>query len=625
MMQAFRNVAKPVIVVISVAFIVWLVWDLSGLGSGGSGLFAKSTIGKVNGRAVDVRSFDQRVQNVISERQQRGASLGLDEIQEIRDGVWNQVIQEYLLQGEYRRLGLRVNDDEVVDAIRNVPPPEVQQAATFQTNGKFDLEKYQRWLRSAEGQALVPGLEYQYRAQLLQAKLFRSVVADVFVSDATLWERYRDENEKVKVGLVRIDPATTVTDQSAPVTAEEAEAYYNQHRDDFKRKRAAFLSYLLVPRVPVASDTAAALTRIRALKEEITKGAPFEEVATRESSDSASAAQGGDLGERKRTEYVAAFSDPAMALPLNTVSDPVLTPFGYHLIKVESRKGDTFKARHILVPIEITGDHRDQLDAIADSLETLAAEKPDRAALDTAASALKLTIHTVGPILEGSRVIVPEQGVVPDASAWAFMARPDEQSAVIEAPNAFFVFRLDSLHKEGLPPFANVKAEAEAKVRLAKKAAEARRLAEQLAKQVAGGTTLAQAAKTMGFEHREVGPFARLSAPLGSPVLIGAAFSLAAGEISPPIDPTAAGAETADKAIYVLQALEHAPADSAAFTKDLASIRQQAIQAARRSRVNAYMTALRESATVVDKRADVYKTAAQNTALAGRNGLPINR
>jgi peptidyl-prolyl cis-trans isomerase D len=625
MMQAFRNVAKPVIIVISVAFLLWLVWDLSGLGSGGSGLFATTTVGKVNGRSVDVRAFDQRVQNVISERQQRGASLGLDEIQEIRDGVWNQVVQEYLLQGEYRRLGLRVSDDEVVDAIKNVPPPEVQQAATFQTNGQFDIDKYQRWLRSAEGQALVPGLEYQYRAQLLQAKLFRSVVADVFISDAMLWERYRDENEKVKVGLVRIDPATTVTDQSAPVTAEEAEAYYNQHREEFRRKRAAFLSYVVVPRVAIASDSAAALARIKALKEEIQTGAPFEEIATRESSDSGSAAQGGDLGERKKSEYVAQFSDAAMALPLNTVSDPVLTPFGYHLIKVESRKSDSFKARHILVPIEITGDHRDQLDAIADSLETLAAEKPDRAALDTAASALRLTVHNVGPVIEGSRVIVPTQGVVPDASSWAFMAKEGEQSSVIEAPNAFFLFRLDSLHKEGLPSFAEVKADAEARVRLAKKTTEARRLAEQLAKQVAGGATLAAAAKTMGFEHREVGPFARLSAPLGSPVLIGAAFGLAAGELSPPIDAGAGGVETSDQGVYLLLSLEHTQADSAAFAKDLASIRQQAIQAARRTRVNAYMMALRESASVVDKRADVYKTAAQNAALASRAGVPINQ
>ena len=184
MMQAFRNAAKPIIVVLSIAFFVWLVWDLSGLGSGSGGLLSRTTVGKVNGRSVDVRAFDQRVQNAISERQQRtNANLGLDEINQVRDQVWDQVVQEILFQQEYSRRDLTVTSDEVAEAIRSIPLPELQQLPELQTNGKFDPEKYQRWLASSIGQSVIPGLEAQYRQQLLQAKLFRSVVGDVFVSD----------------------------------------------------------------------------------------------------------------------------------------------------------------------------------------------------------------------------------------------------------------------------------------------------------------------------------------------------------------------------------------------------------------------------------------------------------
>src|SRR5262245_24938624 len=168
-MQAFRNAAKPVIYVVTIAFFVWLVWDLSGLGSGSGGLLAKTSVGKVNGRAVDLRVFDQRVQNVVNEQQQRGTSMGLDEMAEVRNRVWDQVVQEYLLREEYNRRGIRVAGDEVAEAIRNIPLPEFQQAPTFKTNGQFDLEKYQRWLASAEGQAFIPNVEYQYRSQLMQS------------------------------------------------------------------------------------------------------------------------------------------------------------------------------------------------------------------------------------------------------------------------------------------------------------------------------------------------------------------------------------------------------------------------------------------------------------------------
>ncbi len=98
-----------------------------------------------------------------------------------------------------------------------------------------------------------------------------------------------------------------------------------------------------------------------------------------------------------------AFDSAAFSLPLKTVSQPVLSQFGYHLIEITSRKGNKAKGRHILFPIEVTGAHRDQLDAQADSLEQLGAERTDPAALDTVARALKLTIGKSTPVRRALR------------------------------------------------------------------------------------------------------------------------------------------------------------------------------------------------------------------------------
>ncbi|MGE0441981.1 MAG: SurA N-terminal domain-containing protein [Gemmatimonadales bacterium] len=608
MMQAFRNAAKPVIYLVTISFFVWLVWDLSGLGSGTGSIFASRSVGKVNGESIDLRAFDQQVQNVTQQQQQQGGALGLDEIQAIRDQVWNQAIQAKLLGDEYDRRDLSVSAAEVAEAIRGIPLPDLQQLPTFQTNGQFDLDKYQRWLASAEGQQYVPALELQYRDQLLQAKLYRSITADVFLSDATLWERYRDEREQVKVGMVRVDPGTAVSDQSGPPTDDEVKAYYDQHKDEFKRPRTAFMSYLAISRATNPADTAAALARAQSLRAEIQGGTPFDEVARRESADSGSAVQGGDLGERDKTAYVPAFGNAAMALPLNTVSEPVLSPFGYHLIKVESRKGTTFRARHILIPIEIAGDHRDRLDAEADSLETLAAERTEGTAIDTAARALSLPVEHTGPVAQGSKLFLPAWGQVPDAAVWAFQAEEGEHSQVIEAPAAFFLFRLDSLQAEGVPPLDAIRPEVVARVRESRREAEAQRLAESISKQVAGGTTLAKAAATLGLQYETLGPFARLTAPLGGPTLIGAAFSVAPGQVSRPVQ---AGAGSGDRSFYLFEGLERTAADSADFAKNIDAIRQQALQAAKRSRVQSYLAELRDNAKIVDRRSEIYRTAAQ--------------
>jgi peptidyl-prolyl cis-trans isomerase D len=606
MMQFFRSIAKPLILVTAIAFFTWLVVDLSGL-SGGGGLLTRTSVGKVNGTSVDIRSFQQNVQQAIESRQrQSGASLGLEEVAQVRNEVWEQYVSQILFSDEYKRYGLHVTDAQVAEVIRISPLPEIRQDPSFLTDGKFDPAKYERWLASPSGQAAIPYLEDRYRDALLQSQLRARVTSDVYVSDAALWERYRDEHEKARFGVLVVDPASAIPDSAALVSPKEVEDYYRAHRNEFKRPHAAFLSYLALPRLPDASDTAAALQRTRALREEIAKGTPFAEVARRESSDTVSGKNGGELGEMSKSAVDPAFAQAALSLPLNVLSDPVQSSFGIHLIQVESRKGDTFKARHILVPIEVTGPHRDVLDKRADSLEKLAAERLESSALDTAARALKLPIGTLGPVTEGTRISVPEGGNVPDASVWAFQAKPDEESPILEGEKAFLIFRLDSVQEEGVPPLPQARAAVEAKLRLEKKRAAARALGTRLAQRVQQGSPLKQLAQGPGISYRELGPIPRLSSGLSDPALIGAAFGAPKGGVSGPL--------AAEDGVYLFEGLERIPADSAEFTKNLAQARNEAILAAKGSRIRAYVAALHAGAKIVDRRAEIYKTSAQAAA-----------
>src|SRR6185295_3322961 len=113
--------------------------------------------------------------------------------------------------------------------------------------------------------------------------------------------------------------------------------------DDFQRPATYYLSFVALPRLTTAADTAAARARADSVRAEIIGGAPFADVARRESTDSASAARGGDLGEWTRGTMDAAFDSAAFSLPLKTLSQPVLSQFGYHLIEMTSRKGDKAK------------------------------------------------------------------------------------------------------------------------------------------------------------------------------------------------------------------------------------------------------------------------------------------
>ena len=589
MMQAFRNSAKVAGAIFALLMLVFVLTsvDWSGLGT-------TTTVGKVNGESVDVRTFQSAVQRAIENQQQQSAApLGMEDRARIEDQVWEQFVESGVLESEYERRGIAVSEDEVVQAIRNSPPADFMDVPEFQTDSQFDLAKYQRWLTSSVATQYLPLLEAQYRDQIRRSKLLRMVTADLYLSDHALWEQYRDEHEQVKIALTAIIPRNAVPDSAVNLTEDQIAAYYRAHQDEFERPATAYLSFVALPRLTNASDTALARARADSARQEILDGAPFEEVARRESADSATAAEGGNLGEWERGAMDPAFDSAAFALPLKRISQPVLSQFGFHLIEVTSRKGKKATARHILFPIEVDGEHRAQLDAKADTLERLAAERDDPAALDTVARALKLPIGRSGPVQKGTKVQLGNL-VVPDAGVWAHQAKVGSTSPVIESSIAYYVFRLDSLHEAGVPPLAQIRDAVAATARNAAKRDQARKTAEEYLKRVESGTSMADAAKAMNLPHREFGPFPRVNPPVTDPIVVGTAFGLEEGQRSGVID-------TKD-GLYVLQTVERIKADSAEFAKGLDAYRAQMIQAARQDRVRGFLGALRASAKVVDNR-----------------------
>lgn len=608
MMQAFRNAAKPVVYLITITFMIWMLVDLSGM-SGSAGMFSRTSVGSVNGRSIDTRSYEQAVQEATSQRQQQtGRSLTLEETQALRDEIWQSFVQSTVLRDEIERRNIGVTSDEIASLIMAVPPPQLQQAPEFQTNGQFDPAKYQRWLQSPVGQQYVPALEAQYRDEILRAKLLRNVTADIFLSEAALWERYRDQNETVTIALTPLVPNRVIPDTAVVVSDDEITEYYRANPAEFDRPATAFLSYIGVSRTLDASDSAAALQRARDIRTELVRDTAWADVARRESSDPGSAEQGGDLGTFGRGEMLPAFDQAAFSLPVGTVSDPVLSERGYHVIQVLSRGADSVNARHVLIPLELAGAHRDLVDAQADSLEQLGADRLDPAALDTAARALKLPIGQSAPVQQGSRAIIGPF-LVGDAGVWAFQAKVGETSPVVETEEFYYVFRLDSLHKTGVPPLNQIRASVASAVAESKKDALALEKANQFVSRVKGGETMVEASRAMGLEHREFPAFTRIQPPLPNPKLIGTSFGLPVGALSAPI--------VTDEGIYVIRVLARTSADSAAFRTQFDQMQSREVRAARDERVRFFLQALNESAKIKDDRSKLFRTSAQAEAEAG--------
>jgi peptidyl-prolyl cis-trans isomerase D len=275
----------------------------------------------------------------------------------------------------------------------------------------------------------------------------------------------------------------------------------------------------------------------------------------------------------------------------------VLTRFGYHLIKVDERKGDTIAVRHILVRIQQGDSSAAVSDHKADELSKAAsADKP--ALFDSVTKALGITEgHAVAT--EGQELIWDGR-YVPSVSAWAFTAKPGETSDLIDAEDAYYLARLDSLQEGGKPTLA---AERENIRRLLINQKKLDRLvpkAQQIDQAVASGKTLEQAAKAEGLSVEKTPMFTRTMMVPGlgqANEAIGAAFGIPVGAVSKPVK--------TDDGVFVLQVDRRVAADRAAWEKQKQAQRAQVLQGLRQQRVQDFLTGLRDNAKIVDKRRQI--------------------
>jgi len=603
-LQSFRSAAKYIWIVIILAFVGgFLLFDTSGL-IGRAPVTNTSVVATVEGRDISYLAYEQSAQNAVQQQERRmGRSLTLDEVEQVRNQTFEQMVMEILLQNEYDRRDIGVSEDEIQQAAQNSPPPELMQSPDLQTDGRFDIEKYRRFLRSpaARTQGLLLQLEGYYRDAIPRAKLMDQLVSDVYVSDARLWQSYKDANDTAQVSYVRLDP-TTIPDSAVSVSDAEVRAYYDRNKPLFEQPGRAVVSVLTIPRTVSAADSAAARSRALALREEIVRGAKFEDVARRESIDSISAVEGGSLGKGGRGRFVDAFEKAVYSLKVGEVSQPVATPFGYHIIRVDERKGDTADVRHILVKVGQSDSSALRTDRLADTLARIAAEQTTPEKFDSAAAKLRLAKETLTAI-EG-QPLMGSSGALSGVSAWAFGgAQRGETSSLFDTEEAYFLARLDSLQRGGIAPLESVKDQIKIEL-LRRKKVEALRSRAQSIAQRAAASSLEAAAQSQGLTVEKSEPFTRtgFAGSLGRlNAAIGAAFSLPLATVSQPI--------ATDDAVFIMRVDRRSEASKAEFEKVKGERRQQAIAALRDQRVRAFYDALRKGADVDDNRAELAAAA----------------
>lgn len=594
MMSQMRANMKWIMVAVAISFVGLMVFgwgmDITGQSSAAT---SGGEMGRVNGELISYQEWLTTYRTLYDQQQRQnpGSPITAAMNREIENAAWDQIVMQKLVNQELRRRGIEVTEAEIRQAARFAPPPEMMDNEVFKTNGQFDQNKYVQFLSSpsVDNQLLLQ-LEGYYRDVIPRSKLFYQVTSGAYMSEDQLWRIWRDARESAKVRYIAIDPAAVIPDASVTVTPKEIEDYYEDNLDEFKRPASAKVRYVIMNRAPTAADSAASLQRAREVRAAALTN--FEEAA-KQSADSVSARGGGSLGTMKRGQTVPAFEQAAFALPIGQVSEPVLTQFGYHIIKVDSRTEDQFTARHILIPVEHSDENEEALLDRADSLENLGTDQ----SLQAAAQRLGLRVREGE--LNDSTPFLPGVGTADDAAVWVFGdAELNEASEVFETPNAFYMVEVLSREEAGTTPLSEATPIVTELVKTQKKLDRAREFGRTVLERITKGATLDAAAQQSNLKVAEAGPFTRLEFVPGmgrANAAIGTAFGLPAGQTS--------GLVEADGKLYIIQTVEKNEADRAEFETQKESARARMTQALAEQRWNEFLAALKENARIADNRA----------------------
>ncbi len=589
MMRQMRENTKWIMLITAFAFVGLMVFtwgmDVTGVTSMGPG-----AIGSVNGKSISYDAFNfayRRIYDQVSDSQQDPVTS--QQNRDIEDAAWDDVVNQALIYQELERRNIAVSDDEIQMAARTSPPPEFLTHPAFQTEGRFDPEKYFSFLATStlDNQLLIQ-LEVYYRDVIPRSKLIRQLASDVYLSDAELWRAYRDANEQVQVRYIPLNPSQRVADSVITVEPSELRRYYNDNREEFAIPAQASVRVVVLDKAPLPSDTVAMGEYAAELWQELVDGADFDDLLNRRGVSDGS----GDLGWFGRGRMVEAFEEAAFASAVGVTSEPVKTGFGYHIIEVLDKAGDSIQARHILVPVVRTEESELDLLTIADSLETFGETRT----IEEAAALVGLTVQSA--TVNTDFAFVAGAGSVGEGADWAFNeATPGDVSPVYETTQGFYMMELIEAREEGFISAEDAEAAIEITIRQRKKVEVALAEGEEILAAIRGGEAIENVAARFGVELRDAGPFTRQDfvPALGRQnAAVGAAFGLNVGEVSSVVE--------ANNNVLIIEQTGYTAADSIAWDQQVVSQRLAVTQSVRQTRLQQWLSGVRAAAKIVDNR-----------------------
>ena len=456
-----------------------------------------TAIGVVNGQKISPDDFSRAVSARLEQVRSSGREITDRDFDQARKQVWDDYIREILISQSIDNLEISATDQEVLYHLQNIPPPFLISDPAFQTNGEFDRAKYEQAINNPSGNEWAQIELFMKDTYIPNIKLQEMVNADLIISDEDVWKSYIKQHVNYTIDGVHITTNTVKDDVEEP-TEEELFDKYTDDIDDFYREEMRNLEIVSWEKKPSSDDTSRVVDECEQIINQLNNGSDFAELADTYSQDpgnqvSPDSGKGGELGWFGKGQMVKPFEEAAFIAKTGDVVGPVLSRFGYHIIKVNDRRNENDKeeinASHILLKIEMGPNTNDALKRKS-TLFSYDASDP-KIGFSAALDSHQVTAKKITKILDET-INLQNYGAFREAIRFAYNSEINDVSDPMQNDRYFIVAKLDSILPEGTKSFEEVQNQIKNSINQERQFAQAEMLAGKLRNELENGSTFQQ-------------------------------------------------------------------------------------------------------------------------------------
>lgn len=520
-MERFRTGTKYIFVLLILSFgLLWVLADVNFFETINAG---PNALGSVNGDRISNEEYQGRITYYTNlYTQQTGESMSPEMRAYYENQVWEELVNQRLIDQKMEELGITVTDEELLDMVYGDNPAALIRQNFSREDGTIDRALINQVLTDEQYSQAAISFDIQLRQERRQQKLSNFITSGFQITDAEVEQAYLKESSSADVSFVRF-PFSSIAADEISISDSDLNAYYNANKENYKQDESYRLKFVTFSTLPTAEDTLEIIREVENLRERFASAPDDSLFLVNQFSDmeyNLVTVNRNDI----REEY-----QPVNSVGVGEVTEVFLSGGQAVMIKKTAQRGSEVSFVVFGRMIEALPSTLDSVGEKADDFQFFAIDSDD---FDGEAERLGLSVEE-GFATKGNAFI---SGLGNSQQILNFLERRKVGaiSEVYELPSEYAVVQIIDKEEEGYRPLAEVRTQVENAVRTEKRKELAVEKMKSLLANNSSIEALATAAELEVQTANSVRGQATVLTGAGrEPELIGSIFALEEGATSP--------------------------------------------------------------------------------------------